>query len=50
VRGFLAGTVKKKGYIVTNSKEGDGDRVYRILTEEARDTSANAPARGDEEE
>ena len=50
VRGFLAGTVKKKGYIVTNSKEGDGDRVYRILTGEARDTSANAPARGDEEE
>ncbi|WP_394538773.1 DUF3489 domain-containing protein [Lysobacter enzymogenes] len=50
VRGFLAGTVKKKGYIVTNSKEGDGDRVYRILTEEARDTSADAPARGDEEE
>ncbi|UZW61837.1 DUF3489 domain-containing protein [Lysobacter enzymogenes] len=43
VRGFLAGTVKKKGYSVTNSKEGDGERVYRIVTE-------GATAHGDEEE
>ncbi|SDZ20238.1 Protein of unknown function [Lysobacter sp. yr284] len=33
VRGFLAGTVKKKGYTLTNRKEGDGERVYRIVTE-----------------
>lgn len=50
VRGFLAGTVKKKGYTVTNSKEGDGERVYRILSEEERDASAGATASGDEEE
>lgn len=43
VRGFLAGTVKKKGYTLTNSKEGDGERVYRIATE-------SAAAHGDEEE
>ena len=50
VRGFLAGTVKKKGYTLTNSKEGDGDRVYRIATDEAQAPSAGATTRGDEEE
>ncbi|ALN60858.1 hypothetical protein GLE_5517 [Lysobacter enzymogenes] len=50
VRGFLAGTVKKKGYTVTSSKEGDGDRVYRIATEKAKVRSGAAAAHGDEEE
>ena len=35
VRGFLAGTVKKKGYQVISTKEGKGERVYRIKPEEA---------------
>ncbi|QWP77505.1 DUF3489 domain-containing protein [Lysobacter sp. K5869] len=50
VRGFLAGTVKKKGYTLTNSKEGDGERVYRIATEEALGAPADVTAHGDEEE
>ncbi|ALN88526.1 hypothetical protein LC55x_5280 [Lysobacter capsici] len=35
VRGFFAGTLKKKGYQVMNEKNGKEDRVYRIKTEEA---------------
>lgn len=50
VRGFLAGTVKKKGYTLTNSKEADGERVYRIATEEAHASSARTATHGDEEE
>lgn len=50
VRGFLAGAVKKKGYTTTNSKEGDGERVYRIVTEGAPAGSAGASQQPDEEE
>lgn len=50
VRGFLAGAVKKKGYTTTNSKEGDGERVYRIVTEDAKPDAASANPQTDEEE
>lgn len=50
VRGFLAGTVKKKGYTLTNSKEGGGERVYRIATEETLASSAGNATDSDEEE
>ena len=33
VRGFFAGTVRKKGYPLTSSKEGKQERVYRIQPE-----------------
>lgn len=33
VRGFMAGTLKKKGVEVTSTREGDKDRRYRILEE-----------------
>ena len=37
VRGFLAGTVKKKlGFPLTSSKPNDGARRYRIETRRAR--------------
>ena len=37
VRGFLAGTVKKKlGFSLTSSKPNDGARRYRIETRRAR--------------
>jgi hypothetical protein len=32
VRGFFAGTLKKKGYTLINEKAGKEDRVYRIKT------------------
>jgi hypothetical protein len=35
VRGFFAGTVRKKGYPLTSSKEGKEERVYRIQKEAA---------------
>ncbi|MBT2748293.1 MULTISPECIES: DUF3489 domain-containing protein [unclassified Lysobacter] len=35
VRGFFAGTVRKKGYPLTSTKEGKEERVYRIQTEAA---------------
>lgn len=51
VRGFLAGTVKKKGYTVTNSKSGEGERVYRIETEQTANSEGSAAdARRDEQE
>jgi hypothetical protein len=50
VRGFLAGAVKKKGYTTTNSKEGDGERVYRIATDNAKADAASANPQADEEE
>lgn len=31
VRGFMAGTLKKKGVEVTSTREEDKDRRYRIL-------------------
>lgn len=31
VRGFMAGTLKKKGVVVTSTREDDKDRRYRIL-------------------
>ncbi len=31
VRGFMAGTLKKKGVEVTSTREDDKDRRYRIL-------------------
>lgn len=34
VRGFFAGTLKKKGYTVINEKTDKQDRVYRIQIEE----------------
>lgn len=46
VRGFFAGTLKKKGYEVMNEKNGKEDRVYRIKTEEAAVTEVAS----DEEE
>ena len=33
VRGFFAGTVRKKGYALTSSRDGKEERVYRIQTE-----------------
>lgn len=33
VRGFFAGTIRKKGYALTSSKEGKEERVYRIQTD-----------------
>ncbi|WP_363798435.1 DUF3489 domain-containing protein [Lysobacter firmicutimachus] len=50
VRGFLAGAVKKKGYTVTNTKEGKGERVYRIATEAAQADAGNTGPQADEEE
>ncbi|MBT2748362.1 MULTISPECIES: DUF3489 domain-containing protein [unclassified Lysobacter] len=51
VRGFFAGTLKKKGYTVINEKAGKEDRVYRIQTEEAKEAErAAAPTTSDEEE
>ena len=35
VRGFFAGTVRKKGYPLTSNREGKEERVYRIQTEAA---------------
>ena len=49
VRGFIAGTVKKKGYQVISTKEGKEERVYRIKTEEEAE-AAPATVGGDEEE
>lgn len=34
VRGFFAGTLKKKGYTIMNEKTDKQDRVYRIKIEE----------------
>lgn len=31
VRGFMAGTLKKKGIVVTSTREDSKDRRYRIL-------------------
>lgn len=50
VRGFLAGAVKKKGYTVTNTKEGQGERVYRIATEAPQADAGNTGPQADEEE
>jgi len=51
VRGFFAGTLKKKGYTVINEKDGKHDRVYRIRTEEAVEAERpTGPAARDEEE
>ncbi|UJB19263.1 MULTISPECIES: DUF3489 domain-containing protein [Lysobacter] len=51
VRGFFAGTLKKKGYTVINEKDGKHDRVYRIRTEEAVEAERpTVPAARDEEE
>ncbi|WP_064746385.1 DUF3489 domain-containing protein [Lysobacter antibioticus] len=50
VRGFLAGAVKKKGYTVTNTKEGQGDRVYRIATKAPQADAGNTGPQADEEE
>jgi hypothetical protein len=36
VRGFFAGTLKKKGYTVINEKADKQDRVYRIQTDAAQ--------------
>ncbi|WP_408952075.1 DUF3489 domain-containing protein [Lysobacter sp. Hz 25] len=46
VRGFFAGTLKKKGYELISDKEGKADRVYRIQAEEA----ATPEIKSDEEE
>ncbi|MGO1069665.1 DUF3489 domain-containing protein [Lysobacter sp. CA199] len=46
VRGFFAGTLKKKGYTVINEKIDKQDRVYRIQIEEAATTEVPS----DEEE
>lgn len=43
VRGFFAGTIRKKGYLLTSTKEGKEERVYRIQTEAAQaDADCNA--------
>ena len=43
VRGFFAGTIRKKGYPLTSTKEGKEERVYRIQTEAAQaDADCNA--------
>lgn len=36
VRGFFAGTIKKKGDAVNNNKEDSRARVYRIFDKELR--------------
>ncbi|WP_408951472.1 DUF3489 domain-containing protein [Lysobacter sp. Hz 25] len=48
VRGFFAGTLKKKGYELISDKEGRADRVYRIKTEAM--AAAAEVAAADEEE
>ncbi|MGH8083457.1 MAG: DUF3489 domain-containing protein [Lysobacter sp.] len=51
VRGFFAGTLKKKGYTVTNEKAGKGDRIYRIQPEEFQaDQPADTTSSADEQE
>ncbi|ALN93824.1 DUF3489 domain-containing protein [Lysobacter gummosus] len=47
VRGFFAGTLKKKGYELTSDKDGKADRVYRIKVEQ---TASAAESSADEEE
>ncbi|MGO1069537.1 DUF3489 domain-containing protein [Lysobacter sp. CA199] len=42
VRGFFAGTIRKKGYSLTSNKEGKEERVYRIQTEAAQTGDAAA--------
>jgi len=48
VRGFRAGTVKKKGYTVINSKEGNGERVYRVASENAQAAPASVVSQDNE--
>ena len=51
VRGFFAGTLRKKGYTVINTKKGKEDRIYRIQTEETTEAErAAATAPRDEDE
>lgn len=51
VRGFFAGTLKKKGYTVINEKDGKHDRVYRIRTAGAVEAERpTGPAARDAEE
>ena len=45
VRGFFAGTVRKKGYLLTSTKKGKEERVYRIQTE-VPDASPDGNAAG----
>ncbi|UJB19218.1 MULTISPECIES: DUF3489 domain-containing protein [Lysobacter] len=40
VRGFFAGTIRKKGYALTSDRNGKDERVYRIQIEGA-DCNAN---------
>ncbi|WP_141233565.1 DUF3489 domain-containing protein, partial [Lysobacter antibioticus] len=42
VRGFFAGTVRKKGYSLTSTKEGKAERVYHILAETEQPGSGSA--------
>ncbi|MBT2748242.1 MULTISPECIES: DUF3489 domain-containing protein [unclassified Lysobacter] len=50
VRGFFAGTLKKKGYTVINEKAGKEDRVYRIESEDAQESERPAVAASTDEE
>lgn len=50
VRGFFAGALKKKGYVLVSDKSGKEDRVYRIKSEARTEAEADRAGRSDEAE
>ena len=46
VRGFLAGTVRRKLKLDLQSTKVDGQRVYRVPVNEPASTAARSPKRG----
>lgn len=42
VRGFFAGTIRKKGYALTSDRNGKDERVYRIQNEYVKDVDTSA--------
>jgi Protein of unknown function (DUF3489) len=45
VRGFLAGTIRKRLRLKLNSKIIDGNRVYRVIDARSTKTNSNRPNR-----